>query len=339
MVVVNLIYKKERYNIMLFKAYLTENSAVLKTYMKWENYDLNTSVLPVVEMVQDDALEVLSNNYGKFEVDDILDELKTDIFLNFPALLQQLSISRIMTSAGTKQSDSLTDIMTRTENGVRDTSQSSDNTLGTNVTELNTLNTLNTSNGTSIDTGTSTTNVTSDTTQNNLTNIINTSGVQMTGSKNVNLTNAMPEQSINAGTGNFPLDAEGTPILTTAYVQSANQNFTTTNPIDTSETSEQSTDITVGVVNTNLITNNLTNTQHSTVADTGTTNRTIANSGTDLTTNTAIENTDNTVTETTTRQMTNPNYAYEIKAFLESVDSLNAFQKWLDKFSWICGIS
>lgn len=323
---------------MLFKDYLAANATILKSYMKWDNYELNTTILPVVEAVENDALEVLSNVYGKFEVEDILDELKADVLMNFPTLLQQLSITMVMTAENVVQKDVLSETMTRKETGVRDTSQTTDMTLDTQVTELNTIDNTSTTTGTSKDTGTSKTATSTVTTQTNETEILNTSGVEMTGSRNVNINNAMPEQSISGVTEAFPVDTEGTPILSTSTVQSATQSFSTVNPIDSSETSSQSINVTANNTGESLTTNDLTNTQNIAVSDVGTTNRTTANTGTDTTLNTALENTDNEVTETTTREATNPQYAYEIRAFLESVQSINAFKVWANNFAWVCGI-
>src|SRR5690606_30409252 len=160
----------------------------------------------------------------------------------------------------------------------------------------------------------------------------NTSGVEATGTKNVNLGHNMPEQSINAVTGNLPTDTQGTPILTTSYIQNASEAFTTSNPINTTETSEQT------VENTNTGTNDSTTTNNLTVADTGTTTRTMTNSGSDTSEATTATSGTNTINETVTSTLTNKQYAYEIKAFLETADGTIAFKNWEDRFSWVVGI-
>lgn len=323
---------------MKFKDFITANSTTLKTFMSWENYDLNNTVLPVVDLVQDHALQVLANNFGKFEVeDDILDEVSADIFINFPPLLQQLSISRVMTSESVVQTDILSETMTRRETGQRDTNQTTDTTLGTEVSEINSLGTTQATTGNTTNTGT--VNVGSDThtNQSNETDITNSTDVEATGSRNVNLSHQMPEQALT-GTGNFPVDAQGTPILTTSYVQSAGENFATVNPIETTESSTQVSTVTNDTESDSITTNNLASSQNVSVVNSGSNTRTLNNTGSDNVTNAGVENTENEITETIDREATNAQYAYEIKAFLESVQAINAFKTWTNNFAWVCGI-
>jgi hypothetical protein len=312
---------------MLFKDLITENADAIKSYMRWDNYDLNDTVIPVEELLKDHALVVLMNSYGLFHVEqDILEPLCADVFIYFPILLQQLAITRLIDAYGVVKDDTNTEEVTRTETISSEVLQNSELTQGTQQTDANVLNTQTKT------TGTVTVENEVSNTQESETTIENSSGVESTGSRNVSLTHEMPEQAMTGGTGNFPTDPQGTPILTNAYVQNAAQNFTTANPINTSETSEQTVNA------TNTAQNDTTTTNDVTVADTGTTTRTVTNSGSDSSESLTETETTNTATETRTQTTTNKQYAYEIKAFLETADSLIAFKKWEDNFAWVVGI-
>lgn len=311
---------------ILFKDLLLSYSQEIKTYMRWENYDLNDVTIPVMETLKDHALVVLMNSYGSFHVEqDIIDSLCADVFIYFPILMQQLAISRLMDAYGVVKDDINTEELIRTETTNTEVDQSSELTLGSSSNENNVLDTEQKTTGT-VKVENDMTN-----TQNSKTNIENNSGVESTGSRSVNLSHNMPEQSLNS-TGNFPKDQQGTPILESSFVQNASENFNSSNPINTSETSEQIINNTTTGNNDALTTNDVT------VSDSGTTSRTITNSGSD---NSQLNSsTDGTtdITEKRTRTETNKQYAYEIKAFLESTDTLVAFSRWEDKFSWVVGI-
>lgn len=310
-----------------FRELIQENKALIKSQMTWENYDLNEKVLPVVEDLKEHALMVLERNYGRYQVEpEILDELLVDVFVYFPPLMQQLAISRLMDAYSVPEEDTETETMTRAEETTGEVQQNSELTLGTQAQESEEQNTQQATTGTVSVVGST------ENTQSSNTTIENTSGVAMTGSRSVNLTHTMPEQAIPGGTGYFPTDPEGTPILGASYVQNASENFNTHNPIDSEETSEQ---ISSG---TSMSETNQTTTNDVTVANTGTNTRTVQNSGSDTSqSNTSNEETKE-ITETRSRTMTNKQYAYEIKAFLESVEVVNAFENWANQFSWVVGI-
>lgn len=313
--------------MILFKDLISENETQIKSYMAWQNYDLNDTLLPVVDLLKDHALKLLSNSYGLFHVEQtILDELCADVFVYFPPLMQQLSISRIMTSESVVQVDILRETMTRTESGNIETEQNSELTVGTTNTDTSVLDSQQKNTGSVIVDNDVTTNQTGEV------NIQNVSGIEMTGSRNVAVNHNLPEQAISGITGNLPVDAEGTPILTSAYIQTATENFATANPIDTSETSQQDS------LNNSNTQNNTTTTNDVTVAETGTTTRTSTNAGSDNSESLTKTQNNQTVTEVNDREATNAQYAYEVKAFLDSVDAINAFRSWEDKFTWVVGI-
>jgi hypothetical protein len=310
-----------------FKDLLSVNETELKSFMKWENYDLNETVIPVVDLVQDHALMVLSKSYGLFHVEqDILDELCADVFIYFPVLLQQLAITRLIDAYGVVKDDTDTITTNRTEVLQGEVEQNSALNVGTTVTDTSTTDMQ------AKTTGTVSTENDGSNTQNSTTNIENTSGVEATGGRSVNLSHNMPEQGFSGTTGNFPVDPEGTPILTTAFVQSASQSFNTANPITNNETSEQTIINSVTNASDSVTTNDIT------VEDTGTIIKAVVNSGADNSESTTSTDTTNTINETVSSVLTNKQYAYEIKAFLETADGLIAFQKWESKFSWVIGI-
>lgn len=312
---------------ILFKDLVSANLIAIKSNMRWDNYSLNETTIPVVDLLKDHAISVLTKSYGMFHVEqDILDPLTADVFMYFPVLMQQLGITRLMDAYSVVKEDLNVDELVRTEVLEGEVDENSQLTLGSTNTDTNILNTQQKTTGT----------VVVDNEQTNIldgtTIINNTSGVESTGNRNVNLTHNMPEQAINGITGQFPVDDEGTPILTTSYAQTASENFSTSNPIATTETSNQDTD------NTNTLTSDSTTTNDLTVADTGTTTRTVVGSGSDATDTLTTTNNTNTINEKHTSTATNKQYAYEIQAFLDSTDSIVAFSKWEDRFSWIPGI-
>lgn len=312
---------------ILFKDLVSQNETEIKTYMEWQNYQLNETIIPVVDLLKDHALKVLSNSYGLFHVEQtILNELYNDVFIYFPILMQQLSITRLIDAYGVVANDENTQTTTRTEKLNSNTDQNSTLTVGTSVNDSNVLDTQQKTTGT-ISTDNDIFN-----TNNSTTSIENSSGVEATGSKNVNLNHNMPEQSLVGQTGQFPTDSQGTPNLNTSYVQGASENFSTSNPINTNETSEQTITNTVTGKNENTTTNNVT------LSDTGTTTRTTTNSGSDNSDSLTTTDSTNTITEEIKRLETNKQYAYEVKAFLETADGLIAFSRWEDKFSWVIGI-
>lgn len=312
---------------ILFKDLIEENKTKLMALMEWNNYTMNDVTIPLVDELKEHALMVLSKSYGMFHVEpDILEPLEADIFIYFPILMQQLAISRLMDAYGVLPEDTITDTLSRTETVSSEVGESSELTLGTSNTETNEVNTATKTTGTVLIENDSTS------TQNSTTNIENTSGVESTGNRSVSLNHNMPEQAISGGTGNFPEDLEGTPILSSAYVQAAVSNYATSNPVNTTETSEQT------IANTSTGENDSLTTNDVTVSNTGTTTRTSENSGSDIAESTTTTDTVNDVQESRTRTETNKQYAYEIRAFLESTDTLVAFKRWENKFSWVVGI-
>jgi len=295
--------------------------------MFWTNYDLNDKVLPVVEDLKEHAVQVLERNYGRYQVEpDILDELLVDVFVNFPALMQELAISRLFDAYTVAPEDEESETFTRTEEKNQEVQQNSQLTLGTKAEETQTEDTEQKTTGTVSVEGTT------ENTQTSTTTIQNTSAVDMTGNRSVNITHNLPEQALPGGTGYFPTDPEGTPILTASYIQTATENFNTHNPIDSTETSEQTQ------AGSGRTTSDQTTTNDVTVAGTGTSTRTVQNSGSDQSQSLTSTDEQNTVTETRERKMTNKQYAYELRAFLDSISVVNAFQRWADKFSWVVGI-
>lgn len=310
-----------------FRELIQENKDLLKSYMNWENYELNDKVLPVVEDLKDHALMVLQQNYGRYQVSpDIVDELIADVFVYFPPLMQQLAISRLMDAYSVPEEDTETETLTRAETASGEVQQNSELMLGTQLQETEEQDTQQTTTGTVSVAGST------DNTHSSNTTIENTSGVAMTGNRTVNLTHSMPEQALPGGTGYFPTDPEGTPILAASYAQSATENFTTHNPIDSEETSVQTN------TGTNTSESNQTTTNDVIVANLGTNTRTVQNSGSDSSQSTTSNEETRDITETRTRTMTNKQYAYELRAFLESVEVVNAFENWVNHFSWVVGI-
>lgn len=313
--------------MLLFKDLLRENDASIKQYMKWDNYELNDTVIQVVDLVKDHALMVLSKSYGLFHVEqDILDSLKADIFIYFPILLQHLAITRLIDAFGVVKDDINTQETVRQEKVNTKIDQSGKTTLGTSTMNTDEINTQQKTTGTVKVADSNKTDSLSST------SITNISGIESTGNRSVNITHTLPEQSINQGTGFFPIDEQGTPILSSSFVQNANESFNTNNPIDTLESSEQS------MTNKGNSTGDSTSTSDLTVANTGTNIAKLSHSGSDSTEGLTKTDGLNDITEKITSTETNKQYAYEIKAFLETSDTLIAFSKWEDRFSWVVGI-
>lgn len=312
---------------ILFKDMVISNIENIKEYMIWENYTLNSTFIPVTELVKEHALDILIKSYGKFKVDaDIFDEFCADVFIYFPILLQQLAITRLIDAYGVVTDDIDTVETIRTESLNMNTEQNSELKAGTMIKDSNNQNMVHKTTGTiSVDNNMFNTDTAT-------TNIKNTSGVESTGNRSVNLSHNMPEQSINAGTGNFPTDSQGSPKLPTSYVQVANESFNSMNPINTNEFSDQT------MLNTNTANNDSTTTNDVTVSDNGSETRTTENSGSDNTESKSATESKNTLNEKVISNTTNKQYAYEIKAFLETSDGLIAFSKWEDRFTWIIGI-
>lgn len=312
---------------MLFKDFCNDYETEIKTIMTWQNYDLNDNVLPVIDLLKTHALSVLQLSYGRYMFDDErLDEFCADVFTGFPILMQQLSISRVLDGMAIVPTDTSSEITSRSEGLTSDVTQESELTAGTTQTSTDVLNTQQATTGTI--------GVTNDNTrlQEGTTDINNTSTVAKTGGKTVNLSHQMPEQAIDGMTGDFPVDDQGTPNLAAAYVQTAAENFNTSNPISTTETSNQEVNSSITDSGETVTTNNVT------VADTGTNTQTRVNSGSDTTNSLTNTSQNVTIDEERTRTETNKQFAYEFKAFLESVESVNAFRNWELSFAWVCGI-
>lgn len=295
--------------------------------MRWENYTINDTVIPVVEQVKTDALNTLRREYGRFYVDpDIYDDFLSDVFMYFPILLQQLAISRLLDAYVVNQFDTETETTTRTESRNATMDQ---NTIGTS--SANSTDNL-TENRSGTNTGTVDNESSSEDKNAGTVNIANGTIVKPTGSRGVSLSHAMPEQAFDGTTGEFPVDEQGTPILGTAYVQSAGENFSTTNQMENEETSEQTTDMTLTATGTSKQTNNLATT------DEGSSNRTGTNTGTDETTLTGTNNEAVEVTETREAKLANKQYAQEVTGFLAIAGNTVAFDNWAREFSWVVGI-
>lgn len=310
-----------------FHELLTDNEAELRSEMRWENYTINETVIPVIDLLKTDALNALRRAYGKYYVyPDIYDDVLNDVFTYFPILMQQLAISRLLDAYVVNQNDLEKETTTRTEKRDQVGNENSSLTKGTSTSEISSQNNEQKNTGTVKDSSTQ------DSESDSTNQIDNTSGIEQTGSRSVQLAHAMPEQSIDGTTGNLPEDEQGTPILKTSYVQSANESFATTNPIQNSESSQQHT------TGTGKVTSEATQTNDLTQTDTMTGNRTVTDSGTDQTASTT-ENTENaTITETRELSSANKQYAQEVSGFLEVAGKTVAFENFVNSFSWVVGI-
>lgn len=308
---------------LLFKDLIDQNIEEIKDTMMWQTYDLTEVEIPVVELLKDHSLTLLKNAYGYYRVEEeILPDVFEDVFVYFPILLQQLSITKLIDSMTVAQNDVNSDTLLRTESVESTIEEAGEVTLGSESDDVTTL-------GTQAKT-TGTISVAGESEQEQSTEISNTSGIDPTGNHNVNLSHTMPEQSISGTTNNFPVDAQGTPILGTANVQAANESFNTTHGIESSESSTQ--DVSLQSSSSNVTTNDVT------VANTGTTSRNVKNSGTDSSESTRTTEGTNTINETRTQTTTNKQYAYELKSILDTLRDSNAFLTWVNAFSWVMGI-
>lgn len=320
--------------------------------MVWDEYDIVENPLPqfAIDKIQDKAIALLNRNYGYFQVGvELVDntgdypnfyfpELEGDLMMFFPQLVQSLSITLKMLGINVPEVDTITETYDKTEDVT--TNQTSDNTNESETDIINdstssqnsTSDTLQDVSSTIKNTGTSTNDIAYER------EITNNSAVEETGNRNVNLSHQMPEQAIS-GAGNFPEDSQGTPILSTSYVQAGSENFSTMNPMQTSETSTQK-----DIENTQTTTNDLTQATTN-MNDTKITNIATSTDGTigKSTTNETLKNVvagegQNIIHEVRTIEKTNPQYAGEITKFLENVQSFNAFEIFVEKFSWLCGV-
>lgn len=310
---------------------ITNNLTEIKALMRWENYGLNNTIIPVEEALQNDAISTLRREYGRILIEEdeyaeTYDYLMSDIFMYFPILMQELSITRLIDAYAVATHDNDTEKTTTTS--TMDGSNTGTETLvaGTSVSEILTGNSTDTSTGTVKDVGEQTSRGTS----NSL--ITNESDIEETGGKSVNFTHALPEQAIDGTTKKFPVDEQGTPNMGAATVNLATESFNTSNPMGTLETSEQESSNDGTVTNDNTTTNDLTNSSENNSS------RTASNSGSDLTTTQSNENV--TTSETVERELnaTNKQYAYEVSAFIKTAGEVVAFQNWKNRFSWIGGI-
>lgn len=338
------------FKIIQFSDYIKYTS--LKEFMQWDEFEITENPLPsfAIERIQDKAINLLSRNYGYYQVGVELvgntgdyptfyfPELEADLMIYFPELVQALSITLKMLGINVPEVDTITETYDRTEDITNNQTSDNINLVETDISNDSTTNqtstndTSQTTNGTSKNTGTSINDILYER------EITNSSQVDETGNRNVNLSHQMPEQAIN-GTGNFPEDTQGTPILSTSYIQSANENFSTMNPMQTSETSNQK-----DIQNKQTTTNDLTQTNDN-LLDSLTTveGETIDSTTGKSTTNENLKNIvagegKNIIHEVKTIEKTNPQYAGEITKFLDNVQSFNAFQVFVDKFSWLSGI-
>lgn len=323
---------------MLFSEFMDTNKSDLKSLMLWDNFGLNDITLIPSEELKEKAWLLLKQNYGKFEVEDILPEMSADISINFPILMQSLSIALSMTYQSVSKVDIETETRTITETGT--------NTHNSTQTDNSTRNTIDsddiisnvTLTGEVSDTGTISTAETSDRTEVITVLADNSTVTPITGSKSVALSHAMPEQSISGVTNNFPVDSQGTPDLSQSSVQSANESFSTINEFQNNQSIDQTQTTTSDIENSNVVTNNtVSSTDNSTeeITSKDSTGSDILEATTVLAGNDEVEHT--TVDEVQ-RSLANKQYPYEISKFLESIDTVKSFTKWIDAFSWVCGV-
>lgn len=295
--------------------------------MRWENYTINETTIPVIDLLKDDAIQALKRAYGKYHVEpDIYDDFLNDVFTYFPILMQQLAISRLLDAYAVNTHDLDTETTTRTEKVNESTNQLSTLTAGTSVTEANSQDNTQKTTGTVKDDSTQTG------TQDSMIDITNTSNTELTGSHNVALNYAMPEQSIDGVTKEFEYNLDGTPFLGTSNVQGATENFGSNSPINSGESSNQQTTVNTETTTGNIQTNDVT------VTDEMTGNRTLTNSGSDNSNSNTQVTADNVTTESRELQATNKQYAYEVAAFLDVAGKTVAFEIWTNRFSWVVGI-
>lgn len=295
--------------------------------MRWENYTINETTIPVIELLKDDALNALKRAYGKYYVEpDIYDDLLNDVFTYFPILMQQLAISRLLDAYAVNTHDLDTETTTRTEKVNESTNQNSTLTAGTSVIEANSQDNTQKTTGTVKDESTQTGS------QDSVIDITNSSNTELTGSHTVSMTHNMPEQSIDGTTKEFVIGDDGTPELKTSTIQNASETYGSNSPINSGESSNQQSSVDTTTTTDNTTTNDVT------VTDEMTGNRTLTNSGSDNSNSNTQVTADNITTESRELQATNKQYAYEVAAFLDVAGKTVAFEIWTNRFSWVVGI-
>lgn len=299
--------------------------------MRWENYELNDTVIPIVDKIKEDAINTLLREYGRIKVDDedietTLDYIVSDVFLNFVVLAQELSITRLIDAYAVATHDIDSEKTTVTETGTVGSLGNETLTAGTSVIETSNVAANETSTGTVTDEGKQTNTGDSDT------DVENKGKVEATGSKNVSLSHAMPEQALDGTTQKFPVDEQGTPILNTSMVQNGSSAYSTTNPLENIETSKQ-------LISSNSIaeTNNKQTNDLKSTNDTMST-RNSTNSGSDTRQTEATDTRNLTTSTIRDLSATNKQYAYEVSAFIKTAGEVNPFVNWTNKFSWLRGI-
>lgn len=338
------------FKTILFSDYIKYTS--LSEFMIWDEFDIVETPLPpfALDRIQEKAIKLLTRNYGYFNVGvELVDntgdypkfyfpEFEADLMTYFSELVQTLSITLKMLGINVPEVDIITETYDRTEDITSNQTSDNINLVETDIINNNTTNQTSSSDTTQSNTGTVANTGTSINDIEYEREIVNASQVDETGNRNVNLSHQMPEQAIN-GAGNFSEDSQGTPNLGASYVQSASENFATMNPMSTSETSTQR-----DITNKQTTTNNLTQTNNL-LNDSLTTNvlenteGTIGKSTTTEDLKNVVEGTgQNVIHEVKSIEKTNPQYAAEISKFLDNVQSINAFQSFVDKFSWLCGV-
>lgn len=324
----------------------------LLDYMIWDDFDLVENPLPTfaIKRIQDKCISLLCRNYGHFNVWVMLEdnsgdyprfhfpEFEGDLMTFFPELIQTLSITLKMLGMNVPEIDITTEKFDRVEDISSNQSSTQDATSSSDMVNKNisnqdtTTDSTQTTSGTVKDSGTSETDIKFER------DIINTSEIDETGNRNVNLSHQMPEQAIS-GTGNFPVDNQGTPQLSTSYIQGAGESFSTINPMISTETSHQK-----DMENKTTTTNDLTQASNG-LTDTFNKSKVLGESETTGSASTidniqnVVEGTGkNTISEIRTTEKTNPQYAQEISKFLDNVQTINAFNEFINKFHWLCGI-
>lgn len=305
---------------------MEQNQVEIKAAMRWENYDLNQTIIPIVDKLRDDAFQTLIRDFGRYVVEDeVYPELLNDIFIYFPVLAQELSITRLIDAYAVNTHDTDTESIRRTESLNTEQDQNSILTTGTSVMETGVVDSTVKNTGTTKDSGKQ------NTTQSSETNIINTSDIDLTTNHSMSMQHNLPEQALDGTTGKFPIGDDNIPSLGTSYIQNANESYASNSPAGTDETSDQTSTGESEVLNENTMTNDLTTT------DKGTNTSTRTNSGSDMSDSVTLTKGNNVYTEDRELNATNKQYAYEVTAFLNSAASVIAFRNWTNRFSWVIG--
>jgi hypothetical protein len=323
---------------MLFKAFMMENKEALKSNMMWNNYNLNSVLLPLEDDLKEHALRILSQNYGKFEVGDILDEMQADIFSNFPLLMRSLSVSTSMTFQSTGQHDIENESRTVTESGKNKNNSLQTNNTQRETTGKSTLAENNSINGKTSNIGSVSTHEASVRNETDTTIGNNTTTTPTTGSKNVVLNHSMPEQSIDGVSVDFTKDSQGTPDLNLSTVQNGSENYSTINQFQNIQSINQSNTIHNDITNDNTRTDDTAQITDNTT-ETHNTNDTIGQESIVGGSNIEGANeTEHITVDTVNRELVNKQYAQEITDILKNVHSVKSFDIWVDSFSWVCGV-